>query len=147
MCAVAPASIREFVQPLQRGFVFLRLSGEGDVTADDLAITFNLSKEPDEYLVDTVSTIAAKELEAAGVKLHAGETVKYIITSNKDKVKEWRARPLSLMEQGLEYDVAKYLELLERAAVEVLDGLIPPVERPRPKLLRDSAALDLPLIW
>ena len=96
---------------------------EGGVKASELAITFNLSKDPSDYKADTVQTLAAKQLLASGVPLHPGETVRYVITSAKDKVKEWRSKPLSLMEGALEYDSERYLELLERAAVEILGGL------------------------
>jgi DNA polymerase elongation subunit (family B) len=47
----------------------------GAVTAQELAITFQLSKDPAEYVHDTASTLAAKKLAAAGIKLHPGETV------------------------------------------------------------------------
>ena len=120
---------------------------EGRVSADELAISFHLSREPQDYRHDTVSSLAAKQLAAAGVELHIGETVRYVITSAKDAVKEWRAKPLSLMENGLEYDAKKYLELLDRAAWEILDGLVPP---PAPKTRKRSAApppLELPLVW
>jgi len=120
---------------------------EGRVSAEELAITFHLSKSPDEYVHDTVSSLAAKQLAATGVVLHPGETVRYIITNAADKVKDWRSKPLALMENGLEYDVGKYLQLLDRAAWEILDGLAP---TPAPqKIKRKSAAagLDLPLIW
>jgi len=118
---------------------------EGRVSADELAIAFNLSREPGEYVHDTVSTLAAQQLAATGVSLHAGETVRYVITAASDPVKEWRSKPLALMEHGLEYDVKKYLELLDRAAWEILDGLAPaPAPRrppPAPK------PLELPLGW
>ena len=96
---------------------------EGRVSAAELAITFHLSKAPEEYKRDTASTLAAKQLAQAGVLLHPGETVRYVITSAKDAVKDWRVRPLALMEGALEYDPAKYLELLNRAAEEILSGL------------------------
>jgi len=120
---------------------------EGRVTADELAIAFHLSREPGDYVHDTVSSLAAKQLAAAGVTLHVGETVRYVITNAADAVKEWRSKPLSLMENGLEYDVKKYLELLDRAAWEILDGLAP---APEPRSKRRSAALqalELPLIF
>lgn len=117
---------------------------EGNVTAAELAISFNLSREPGEYVHDTVSSLAAKQLAATGVALHAGETVRYVITAASDEVKEWRSKPLALMENGLEYDVKKYLELLERAAREVLDGLIAPAQERRQ---RAAPPLELPLNW
>jgi len=97
---------------------------EGRVSAEDLAITFGLSKEPEEYVHDTVSTLAARQLARSGVALHAGETVRYVITDARSDVKDWRSAPLALLEEGLEYDVRKYLELLDRAASEVLEGIL-----------------------
>ncbi len=91
----------------------------GQVTAQEMAITFHLSKNPDDYVHDTLSAIASKKLMASGVPLHAGETVQYVICSAKDKIKDWRAVPLPLIEI-LEYDPKKYLELMERAATEIL---------------------------
>jgi DNA polymerase elongation subunit (family B) len=122
---------------------------EGRVTAEELAFSFHLSQSPEEYVHDTVSSLAAKQLAAAGVVLHPGETVRYVITASKDKVKEWRSKPLALLDDGLEYDVPKYLELLDRAAEEILDGLAPPpppppAAKPRPAAPR---TLDLPLLW
>ena len=120
---------------------------EGQVTAEDLAITFHLSKSPEEYVHDTVSSLAAKQLAATGVVLHPGETVRYVITNSADKVKEWRSKPLALMENGLEYDVGKYLQLLDRAAWEVLDGLAPAPEPEKKRREPVTAALYLPLQW
>lgn len=92
----------------------------GQVTAQELAVTFHLSKNPEEYVHDTLSSIAAKQLAASGVTLHPGEPVQYVISSARDGVKEWRATPMALMEV-LEYDTAKYGELLDRAAREILE--------------------------
>ena len=96
---------------------------EGRVTARDLAVTFRLSKNPEEYVHDTLSTIAAKRLRAGGVDLHPGETLQYVIVSSGDKIKELRSIPLALIDEALEYDAAKYLELMGRAEKEILDGL------------------------
>lgn len=120
---------------------------EGRVSADELAITFHLSKSPEEYVHDTVSSLAAKQLAAAGVELHPGETLRYVITSAGDAVKDWRSKPLALMENGLEYDVGKYLALLERAAGEILDGLVPAPEPARKKRAAPPDVLELPLSY
>ena len=95
---------------------------EGRVTAQDLAILFHLSKKPEEYVHDTLSTIAAKKMAAAGIELHPGEALQYVIASAKDKVKDWRAMPLPLLDGPLEYDQERYLELLENSIEEILIG-------------------------
>ncbi|MCX5795398.1 MAG: hypothetical protein NTY77_07895 [Elusimicrobia bacterium] len=105
---------------------------DGQVTADELAITFNLSKAPSEYVHDTLPALAAKQMAAAGIELHPGEAVRYVMTAAKDKVKDWRTKPVALMDGPLEYDVGKYLELLDRAAEEILAGLAPEPAATRP---------------
>jgi len=95
----------------------------GQVRAAELAVSFHLSKRPEEYKADSPHALAAKALRAAGLRLNPGETVRYVIASARDPVKAWRVTPLALLEGGLEYDERKYLELLERAADEILTGL------------------------
>ncbi len=88
-----------------------------------------------------------KQLAAIGIPLHVGESVRYVITNAADKVKEWRSKPLALLENGLEYDVKKYLELLERAAWEILDGLVSPPELKKKSRASLQSILELPLFW
>lgn len=95
----------------------------GQASAEELAVTVHLSRDPSKYKVDTHSAIAAKALMRAGLTLHPGETLRYVISSAKDPVKDWRVTPLALMEGALEYDPVKYLELLDRAVKEIVDGL------------------------
>lgn len=104
---------------------------DGQVTAEDLALTFHLSRDPAKYKHDTMNALAAKALMRAGLTLHPGETLRYVVASAKDPVKDWRVTPLALLEGALEYDPKKYLELLERAAKEILDGLDAPAEQLR----------------
>ena len=99
---------------------------DGNVDAADLAVTVHLSRDPASYKHDTHSALAAKALMRAGLTLHPGETLRYVIASAKDPVKDWRVVPLALLEGALEYDPKKYLELLDRAAREILDGLDDP---------------------
>lgn len=85
----------------------------GQVTPMELALTVHLTKEPSEYVHDTLSAIAAKKLEAARVPLHAGEAIQYVVSQAHDKVKDWRVTPLAFIEDGFEYDRAYYEGLLE----------------------------------
>jgi DNA polymerase elongation subunit (family B) len=93
---------------------------DGRVDAEELAITFNISKDPMKYKHDTLNALAAKQLVKGGLQLHPGEKVRYVIVSAKDPVKDWRTRPLALSECALEYDMQKYLQLLERAVDEIM---------------------------
>lgn len=51
------------------------------------------------------------------------------------------------MENGLEYDVKKYRQLLDRAALEILDGLAPAEMQVKKSLAPPFKTLELPLIW
>ncbi len=112
-CARIRSDLEEVVEKYR-----LRLM-EGMVRPDELAIATHLSKDPTEYIHDTLSSLAAKQLAASGVPLHAGEKMRYLILNSKDKIKAFRAIPLSMVEV-LEYDQTHYLELLYRAANEIL---------------------------
>ncbi|PCI36923.1 MAG: hypothetical protein COB53_08010 [Elusimicrobia bacterium] len=117
-----------------------RLRG-GGVCAEELAITMHVSKTPEEYRGNSPQAIAAKKLAAYGFSLHRGETLRFVIASAKDPVKEWRVQPLALLEGPLEYDEKKYIELLERAVEEIIEG----IKKKRPRKLPE--ALLLPLVF
>ncbi|MBI5208868.1 MAG: hypothetical protein HY927_02715 [Elusimicrobia bacterium] len=119
---VACRSLRGELEAIVEGYRERLASGA--VSARELAITLHLSKEPEAYGRDTLPAIAARQLARAGARLSPGETLRYVVVAAKDKFKEGRARPLELMEGGLEYDRARYLELLDRAAAELLDGIL-----------------------
>jgi len=87
----------------------------GGMSPFDLAITLHLSRNPEEYVHDTLSALAAKKLAASGVSLHPGESIQYVVAAEKDKVKDWRVIPLAFIEDAFEYDVAYYERLLDRA--------------------------------
>jgi DNA polymerase elongation subunit (family B) len=88
---------------------------EGRVPFEELVITRTLSKDPMQYVREDAGAVAAKELVRAGVKLHPGEQVGYIILDQKAKVKG--------------YDKERYVELLLRAAETLLGPLGYPAAR------------------
>ena len=51
------------------------------------------------------------------------------------------------MENGLEYDVGKYLQLLERAAMEILEGLVAEARTVNKKIVILEEVMELPLSW
>jgi len=107
------------------------------VEAPELAVTFTLSRDPSEYVSNGPSAVAAKRLAASGVKLHPGESVRYIITSSGDKVVDFRATPLAFVSEAPDVDTKKYLELWQRCRDEILDGL---EEKSSVALLREEPA-------
>jgi DNA polymerase-2 len=98
----------------------------GHATPAELAVTFCLSRDPADYVGRGPSAVAARRLAASGVDLHAGESVKYVITSAGDKLVEARATPLAFVDEATEWDTAKYLELWQRCRDEIMDGLVDP---------------------
>ncbi len=98
----------------------------GHATPAELAVTFCLSRDPADYVGRGPSAVAARRLAASGVDLHAGESVKYVITSAGDKLVESRAAPLAFIDEATEWDTAKYLELWQRCRDEIMDGLVDP---------------------
>ena len=114
------ARVPEAIEILRRHVEEIR---EGRVPFEELIITRTLSKDPMQYVREDAGAIAAKELVRAGVKLHPGEQVGYIILDRKAKVKGDRARSALLLTGEESYDKERYIELLLRAAETLLAPL------------------------
>jgi DNA polymerase-2 len=93
---------------------------DGRARQEDLAIGKRISKEPNAYKVDSLTALAAQELEDFGIPIHPGERVRYMIKDALSKNKGERARPFPLVGPDDTYDVKKYLEILVKATEEVL---------------------------
>src|SRR5690606_1133317 len=50
-----------------------------DVPLDELAVRSRLSREPGEYKGNGASALAARQSQGAGMNLHAGQSLEYII--------------------------------------------------------------------
>ena len=111
------ARVPEVLQILRHHVEEIR---EGRVPFEELIITRTLSKDPMQYVREDAGAIAAKTLAGAGVKLHPGEQIGYIILDLKAKFKGDRARPALLLTGTESYDTEKYVELLLRAAETLL---------------------------
>jgi len=93
---------------------------EGQVKAEELTIGKRISQEPNEYKVDSLTALAAQQLEDFGIPIHPGEKVRYVIKDAEAKDKAERVRPFPLVGPDDTYDVKKYLELLMKATEELL---------------------------
>ncbi|HEX2489998.1 MAG TPA: DNA polymerase domain-containing protein [Blastocatellia bacterium] len=90
----------------------------GQVAPSLLTIEQVLSREIEEYDVETRAALAARELIGDGVKVHPGEKVGYVITNAKAKNKAERVRTSN--RNGLvQYDRQEYAARLKVAAKEV----------------------------
>jgi DNA polymerase elongation subunit (family B) len=93
---------------------------DGQVKNEDLAIGKRISQEPSAYKVDSLTALAAQELEDVGIPIHPGEKVRYVIKDAESKDKAGRVRPFPLVGPDDTYDVKKYLDLLVKATEEIL---------------------------
>jgi DNA polymerase elongation subunit (family B) len=96
---------------------------EGEINPQDLVITRVLSQRVEEYKVDTPTSLAARQLEAAGIHIQPGEKVRYVHREGKRGPKECRVQAAPFLETLDGYDTKIYLELLERAIEEVMLAL------------------------
>jgi DNA polymerase-2 len=92
----------------------------GQMKQEDLAIRKRISQEPNAYKVDSLTALAAQQLEDAGIEIHPGEKVRYLIKDAESKDKAERVRPFPLVGPNDTCDVKKYLELLVKATEELL---------------------------
>jgi DNA polymerase-2 len=93
---------------------------DGQAKSEDLAIGKRISQEPNTYKVDSLTALAAQELEDVGIEIHPGEKVRYLIKDARSKDKSGRVRPFPLVGPDDTYDVKKYLEMLVKATEEIL---------------------------
>jgi DNA polymerase-2 len=97
----------------------LRLKN-GETKQEDLAIGKRISQEPNAYKVDSLTALAAQQLEDIGIPIHPGEKVRYVIKDALSKNKDERVRPFPLVGPDDTYDVKKYLEMLVKATEELV---------------------------
>jgi DNA polymerase II len=93
---------------------------DGRARSEELAIGKRISQEPSAYKVDSLTALAAQELEDLGIPIHPGEKVKYVIKNAESKDKAERVKPFPLVGPDDTYDVKKYLEMLVKASEEIL---------------------------
>jgi DNA polymerase elongation subunit (family B) len=93
---------------------------DGQAKNEDLAIGKRISQEPSAYKVDSLTALAAQELEDVGIPIHPGEKVRYVIKDAESKDKGERVKPFPLVGPDDTYDVKKYLDLLVKATEEIL---------------------------
>ncbi len=97
----------------------LRLS-EGQAEQEDLAIGKRISQEPNAYKVDSLTALAAQQLDDAGIPIHPGEKVRYVIKDALSKDKNERVKSFPLVGPNDTWDVKKYQEMLRKATEELL---------------------------
>jgi DNA polymerase elongation subunit (family B) len=97
-----------------------------------------------------LNAVVAKQLSHHGVRLHPGESIRYVITDAKARDPDARARPLDLMDSTRSYDAEKYAELLLRAMATILQPAGLDKARLEQKITRTfdhPIAYQMPLAW
>jgi DNA polymerase-2 len=93
---------------------------EGEVPVWDCVIKKHLSKDPKDYRQMVSQVIVARQLLREGLRVSAGENVRFLFTSAENKRYERRVKPEELLEANTEADFKKYLFLLYSAATSIL---------------------------
>jgi DNA polymerase-2 len=93
---------------------------DGQTKQEELVIGKRISREPNAYKVDSLTALAAQQLEDFGIPIHPGEKVRYVIKDAGSKDKAGRVKPFPLVGPDDTYDVKKYLEMLLKATEEIL---------------------------
>ena len=91
-----------------------------EVRAEELVIRTVLSQDPREYERGIPQAVAAHHLAQAGVALHPGEAIEYIITNAAAKIPAERAVAYARLPADWSYDVDRYTQMLRRAAETLL---------------------------
>ena len=94
-----------------------------EVEIEALLLRRKTSKSAEEYRNNSMTAVAARQARRAGIDLHAGESLSFLVTSagNRDVDARLRIAPLVRAEES--YDTAYYIEQLQRAAATVLEPL------------------------
>ncbi|MBM4332619.1 MAG: hypothetical protein FJ117_15620 [Deltaproteobacteria bacterium] len=92
----------------------------GEVRNEDLLVAKSVRQKVSEYKVANLTALALQQLDEAGIEIHPGEKVHYLLRDADAKNKEDRVRAHPFVTADDFYDEEKYEELLRNAAEEVL---------------------------
>lgn len=119
-----------------------------DVPLDELEIRQSLSQEPEEYGGHGPQSLAAQQAHAAGLDLHAGESLAYILTAPRTEAdRSRRVRVAQLRDAETTADPESYVRQLRRAmntllwpaGVHLDEDRIDPPWKPRQARKRKAA--------
>ncbi|MHA2620915.1 MAG: DNA polymerase domain-containing protein [bacterium JZ-2024 1] len=114
----------------------------GRVSREALTFKRRLTRSLNAYRAKTPVSVSLWKLHAAGIRLEAGQCLRYLIVDAHAPNPEERYLPLELCTDDTPYDIPKYLELLEDARAEIL--FYAPSPEKVPLRGRPSISLMLP---
>ena len=106
--------VREILQEYE-----IRLRS-GEVRNEDLLVAKSVRRKVSEYKVANHTALALQQLDEAGIEIHPGEKIHYLMKDASSQNKEDRVRAHPFVTGDDFYDEEKYEELLRKAAEEVL---------------------------
>jgi DNA polymerase elongation subunit (family B) len=74
----------------------------------------------EEYRVNTPSAMALEQFESVGLTIHPGQKIGYLLRDKEISGGEGRILAAPFVQGGEDYDKKKYVEMLLKAAAEVL---------------------------
>ncbi len=89
------------------------------VDPQELLVKRTMTRDVDAYRVETRTAVAARQLTDAGVRTHAGERVRYLITDARAKERSNRVMAEEI-DQSKDYDAEEYIKILKSAAAEII---------------------------
>ena len=95
-----------------------------DVPVEELVLKRKTSKAAGEYRNNAMTAVAARQAVRAGIELHPGQAVRFVVTSAGDADPDSRVRLLPLLGPDESYDPVFYIRLLRQAAATVLEPLL-----------------------
>jgi DNA polymerase I len=101
---------------------YITMLRNNKVEVEDLIIQKVLSKSPSKYKHSVVQALAARQLNEEGLKVEAGETVRYIITNDRCRNSS-HVTAAELIDADIEYNIEEYTRLLQNAASTILTPL------------------------
>jgi DNA polymerase-2 len=122
------SNCEEFVRAIPKARLvlndYIEKVREGSVDFEDLIICRNLSRSPSEYSVITRQAAAVEQLNSFGVRLQAGQRVKFVILNSgaRNPFRRVLAAELPKHDSKVPYDKEEYVKLLQRA----FDNMFPP---------------------
>lgn len=103
---------------IAQGYVLLLQSGRANPM--DLVLRRRITKEPMEYMNNSVSAVVSRMVEETGVHLSAGESIEFILLDHTGKKKPEKAKPVALYAFEDGYDIEKYTEMTLKAIETLL---------------------------
>lgn len=102
----------------------------GEAALEDVVLRRKTSKAADEYRNNSMTAVAARQAVRAGIPLHAGEAIRFVVLDAGNVDPDSRVRVLSLLRPEDAYDPDYYIEQIRRAAATILEPLLaePPEE-------------------